>query len=167
MEIELYSRCFLQPLSYSTKHARAQGRNLPLFTGICREHRSSPELCWINYPTWRMGWDLFKPKPSRGNCYIRCGTPQHAEMEHMVPPAQEKPSPAAARRWFCFTGVHEHKEIPLPPGEKECSDRLNQVIFLFLRLSHFGEKKPFLDSPGENSQHQTVMYFCFVVDFVS
>lgn len=36
--------------------------------------------------------------------------------------------------------VHEHKEIPLPPGERECSDRLHQVIFLFLGFSHFGKK---------------------------
>lgn len=46
---------------------------------------------------------------------------------------------------FALQRVHEHKEIPLAPGERECSqDRLYQVIFLRLGFSHFGNKSLFL-----------------------
>lgn len=42
---------------------------------------------------------------------------------------------------FALQRVHEHKEIPLAAGERECSqDRLPQVVFLCLGFSHPGKK---------------------------
>lgn len=103
VEIELYSHCFMQSLTYLTEHAHAQGRNSPLFHWPLWGTQVLPNFLpdgLLKTEDGLRATQAQKPPEVTGTF---TGTPQHAGIEHRAPPpAQGKSSPAAAGRQLRF-----------------------------------------------------------------
>lgn len=165
VEIELYGRCCLQPLIGLTKHVQAQGRNSPLFHWYLW---SSPDFCWINYPAWRMGWDLLKPEShQRQLVHSLWDNPAYRDGTYGAT-SSGKVTPSCSQKVVLLYRGYMSTRKSLLHQERGSAHRTGFTRSSFCALDfHILGKEPFFYSPGENSQHQTGMYFCFVVDFFS
>lgn len=100
VETKIYGHCFMQSLTYLTKHAHTQERNSPLFHLHLRGMQVFPKSLLDGLVKVEGATQAQKPPEVTG---AFTGTPQCAEIEHRVPLAQRKSSPAAVGRWFRFT----------------------------------------------------------------
>lgn len=131
VEIELYSHCFMQSLTYLTEHA--QGRNSPHFSLASVGNAGLPQL-FVRWITQDGGWaeSYSSPKATRGNWYCSLGhlstqglnTGHHHQLRESHPWLQQEGG-------FALWRIRKHDEIPV------CQERgsIHRTVFSLGHLS--------------------------------
>lgn len=163
VEIELYSHCFLQSLTYLTEHA--QGRNSPLFHWHLWGTQVFPNFLPDGLLKMEDGLRATQAqKPPEVTGTVHWDTSARRDWTQGTTTSSGKVIPGCSRKAASLYGGYVNM-MKSPCVRREgafTGQSFHWVIFLYLEFSHFG-KNPFLALPGENSQHEAVVFWgCFV-----